>query len=213
MAPNSKPVCRTHTAGSSTINLSPFSSVSMSVRVDIALSLQNPRMERKRESTKCVLIVNVVSLLSKGVKKQRKTRRKKNKKNRKTTEKLKRRNIEFCVRKRESARERESRNTQINATQRTAAKSDPPEPFSGEVSTLLLSTRQCVDTAHCVVRPNYNQDQGAQGESRFRLGPWTKGQSACTYGTTGMTCPVVLNFNAIRTHCDCDCDAITRVFC
>ncbi len=77
----------------------------------------------------------------------------------------------------------------------------------------LLSTRQCVDTAHCVVRPNYNQDQGAQGESRFRLGPWTKGQSACTYGTTGMTCPVVLNFNAIRTHCDCDCDAITRVFC
>ena len=89
---------------------------------------------------------------------------------------MKRRNIEFCVRKRESARERESRNTQINATQRTAAKSDPPEPFSGEVSTLLLSTRQCVDTAHCVVRPNYNQDQGAQGESRFRLGPWTKGQ-------------------------------------
>ena len=93
-------------------------------------------MERKRESTKCVLIVNVVSLLSKESKNERKTRRKKNKKNRKTTEKLKRRNIEFCVRKRESARERESRNTQINATQRTAAKSDPPEPFSGEVSTL-----------------------------------------------------------------------------
>ena len=87
MAPNSKPVCRTHTAGSSTINLSPFSSVSMSVRVDIALSLQNPRMERKRESTKCVLIVNVVSLLSKGVKK---TKEKREEKRTKKTEKQQR---------------------------------------------------------------------------------------------------------------------------
>ena len=80
MAPNSKPVCRTHTAGSSTINLSPFSSVSMSVRVDIALSLQNPRMERKRESTKCVLIVNVVSLLSKESKNKEKREEKRTKK-------------------------------------------------------------------------------------------------------------------------------------
>ena len=118
------------------------------------------------------------------------------------------------MRKRESARARESRNTQINATQRTAAKSDPPEPFSGEVSTLNQAVCR-----YCSLRCTTKLQPGPRCPRWKSFPPWTldkrtKGQKdKVLVHTTGMTCPVVLNFNAIRTHCDCDCDAITRVFC